>query len=58
MAVQGHEKNKLLIHELSAYLRRKVESMKEDDLHPSSITWTSIEEAVARDFCVRREHLT
>jgi hypothetical protein len=32
--------------------------MNEGDLHPSSITWTLIEEAVARDFCVRHEHLT
>jgi hypothetical protein len=32
--------------------------MNEGNLHPSSITWKSIEEAVARDFCVRRELLT
>jgi hypothetical protein len=47
-----------LILALRAYLRRKVESMDEGDLYPSSITWTSIEEEMARDFCVRREHLT
>ena len=52
------EENELLILALRAYLRRKVESMDEGDLHPSSNTWTLIEEAVARDFCVRREHLT
>ena len=53
-----YEENKLLIFALRAYLRQKVESMNEGDLQPSSITWRSIEEAVARDFCVRREHLT
>jgi hypothetical protein len=52
------EENKLLILALRAYLRQKVESMNEGDLHPSSINWTLIEEAVARDFCVRREYLT
>jgi hypothetical protein len=53
-----YEENKLLILALRAYLRQKVKSMNEGDLHPSSITWRSIEEAVAGDFFVRREHLT
>ena len=52
------EENKLLILALRAYLRRKVESMNEGNLYPSAITWTSIEEEVARDFCVGREYLT
>jgi hypothetical protein len=53
------EENKLLIlGALCAYLHQMVGSVNEGHLHPSSITWTSIEEAVARDFCVRREYLT
>jgi hypothetical protein len=52
------EENKLLILALRAYLRRKVESMNKGNLYPSAITWTSIEEEVARDFCVGREYLT
>jgi hypothetical protein len=52
------EENKLLIFALRAYLCQKVESMNEGDLQPSSITWRSIEDAVARDFCVCCEHLT
>jgi ribosomal protein S19E (S16A) len=32
--------------------------MDDDNLPPSSISWTLIEEAVARDLCVRREYLT
>jgi hypothetical protein len=47
------EENKLLL-----LAHQKVESMTRGDLHRSSITWTSIEEAVAHYFCVRREYLT
>jgi hypothetical protein len=53
-----YEENKLLIFAFRTYLHQKDESMNEGDLHPSSITWRSIEEAVACDFCVRCEHLT
>jgi hypothetical protein len=39
-------------------LLSKIKSRNEGNLQPSSITWTSIEEAVARNFCVCCEHLT
>jgi transposase len=52
------EENKLLIFALRAYLHKKVESMNEGHSPASSITWTLVETEVARDFCVRREHLT
>jgi hypothetical protein len=32
--------------------------MDNGTLHPSSLTWTSIEETVARDFCVKQANLT
>jgi transposase len=51
------EENKLLLLALYRELRQRVESMNNGDLHPSSITWTSIEETVASDFCVWKGHL-
>lgn len=52
------EENKLLLLALYRELRQRVESMDNGALHPSSITWTYIEETVAHDFCVKKEHLT
>jgi hypothetical protein len=52
------EENKLLLLALLRELDQRVESMNNGNVHPSSITWTSIEETVARDFCVDRAILT
>ena len=52
------EENKLLLLALLRELRQRVESMDNGTLHPSSLTWTSIEETVAHDFCVKQANLT
>ena len=50
--------NKFLLLALLQELHQRVQSMEDGDLHPSKITWTSIEQAVARDFCTKCSHLT
>ena len=52
------EENKFILLALLRELRQRVQSMNDGHLHPSEITWTSIEERVAMDFCVWRPHLT
>jgi transposase len=52
------EENKLLLLALLRELDQRVEYMNNGTIHPSLITWTSIEETVANDFCVRKGHLT
>ena len=51
------EENKFLLLALLRELRQRVQSMNEGHLHPSKITWTSIEKAVASDFCAWPKHV-
>lgn len=54
---KGHsrtlEENKFLLLALLWELHQRVQSMDDGHLNPSEITWTSIDKAVARNFCVK-----
>ena len=52
------EENKFILMAILRELHQRVQFMDDGHLHPSEITWYSIETAVARDFCVWPNHVT
>jgi hypothetical protein len=55
---RSFEENKLFILALRATLRRQIEAIEEKSLSPLKLSWTSIEEEVARDFHVGRTYIS
>jgi hypothetical protein len=55
---RSYEENKLFILALRATLRRQIEAIQENRLSPLKLSWTLIEEEVARDFHVGREYIS